>query len=445
MQSVSSIGKRLIVAFLSLLSFVIETKGQDNSPWSRYGLGDMVPSAAVTNRGMGHVAAAYSDFQTINFVNPASYAQIGSKRAVLDIGLDINSRTLRNNRGASFNSKNAYIPYLAGGFQIKPEKSKTSWGMAFGLRPLTKVNYNIQSGGKMASGDSLMSYYEGNGGSYQAFLGTAIGRKNFSIGINGGYRFGTKDYTTRVEIYNDTAFDRYTSGKKEIRNNFGSMFVELGMQYVIPLSKKSNLNLGAYGSLRSSLRTNRSENYQSYTLSNDLLTELRLDSVYESGAIKGNIQYPSYFGVGFLFDTEGKGRLNIGADYVRYNWADYRYFNEKDLMQNSWQVHVGTQYLPDVKGVSRNYWSQVLFRAGVHLQREPFTVMGNLKSYGFTIGAGLPIRKYSYAEMNRSNVVNTALEIGQRSDRTSLLRENYFRFTVGFSLSDIWFIKRKYD
>jgi hypothetical protein len=37
------------------------------------------------------------------------------------------------------------------------------------------------------------------------------------------------------------------------------------------------------------------------------------------------------------------------------------------------------------------------------------------------------------------------LELGQRGNSSSIVKENFFRLAVGFSMSDIWFIKRKYD
>ena len=56
---------------------------QENSPYSRYGLGDLVPSASITSRSMGGIAAGMSDYdkrydlkfqypksQTINFLIP---------------------------------------------------------------------------------------------------------------------------------------------------------------------------------------------------------------------------------------------------------------------------------------------------------------------------------------------------------------------------------------
>lgn len=452
MQSVRSIGKRVLVLFVLSSAIVVPALSQDNSPWSRYGLGDIVPSGNVANRGMGGLSAAYSDFQTINFVNPASYSRFGPQRAILDLGLDINSRKLSNNKGSTYTSNNAYIPYLASGFQIKPQKAKYDWGLAFGLRPLTKVSYSIQSGSRLASGDSVQNIYEGNGGTYQAFIGSAIGIKNFSIGFNTGYRFGSKNYITRVGIYNDTVPDRYRTGRKVVRNNFGAPFVELGVQYRIKLSgdtatrNYSSLHLGAYTSLQSKMKTTRDEMYETYFVVDEAGNETRIDSVSEVKNIKGDIIYPSTYGFGVLYDASGKGNLRIGADVEISNWGSYRYYGTQDNMQNSWKLKAGGQFIPDLSGRSKSYWGQVVYRAGFHLGTEPYTVNGELSNYGITLGIGLPIKRYSFAEFNRNNIINAAFELGQRGNRsTSLLRENYVRFTVGFSLSDIWFIKRKYE
>nr|WP_294908548.1 hypothetical protein [uncultured Lacibacter sp.] len=451
MQSVSTIGKRVSLVFVLSLSIISSTFSQDNSPWSRYGLGDIVPTGNVANRGMGHIGAAYNDFQTINFINPASYRRFGLQRSILDIGIDVNSRKLSNNKGNSYTSNNAYIPYLAAGFQVKPTKSKVDWGVAFGLRPATKVSYNIQSGGRMPSGDSTVTLYEGTGGSYQAFLGTAIGIKNFSIGVNGGYRFGTADYTTRVNIFNDTAIGRYRSGQKKIRNRFGAPFAEVGVQYMIKLKvdtankKTSLLHLGAYTSLESNMRGTRDELFETFLIDQSSGSDTQLDSVSEVSNIPTRILYPSTYGFGFMYEHEGNSSLRIGADYVMSKWGNYRYDGNKDNLQDGWQVKLGGQIIPDITGRSKSYWSQVMYRAGFNYGLEPYTIDGNMKSYGITFGAGFPIKRFTYQEINKSNIVNTAFEFGQRGNRTALLRENYFRFTIGFSLSDIWFIKRKYD
>jgi hypothetical protein len=55
----------------------------------------------------------------------------------------------------------------------------------------------------------------------------------------------------------------------------------------------------------------------------------------------------------------------------------------------------------------------------------------------------LPVRRSFYT--NQYTAINAAFEIGQRGNRDNFLRENFWRLSVGFNLSDIWFNPRKYD
>jgi hypothetical protein len=193
------------------------------------------------------------------------------------------------------------------------------------------------------------------------------------------------------------------------------------------------------------MKTTRDELFESFFPVDQAGTTQRVDSVFEQKGISGTIEFPSYYGFGFMYDRLDNYKLTISADYVLNNWSEYSYYGQKDLLRNSTQFKMGAQFVPDITGTSKNFWSGVIYRTGFLLTREPYTVTGDMNSYGITFGAGFPIKKYSYAEINRSNIVNTSLEFGQRNNRNSPLRENYFRFTVGFSFSDIWFIKRKYD
>ena len=43
------------------------------------------------------------------------------------------------------------------------------------------------------------------------------------------------------------------------------------------------------------------------------------------------------------------------------------------------------------------------------------------------------------------SVLNLAFQLGKRGSSANSFQENYYQFTVGYSLSDIWFNKRKYD
>jgi hypothetical protein len=94
---------------------------QDNSPYSRYGIGDLVPPTNIASRSMGGISAGYTDVLSVNFNNPASYSsfqankelksnKLTSGRAVLDIGLNFDNRTLAEpNNPVKFKASNALL------------------------------------------------------------------------------------------------------------------------------------------------------------------------------------------------------------------------------------------------------------------------------------------------------------------------------------------------
>jgi hypothetical protein len=72
-------------------------------------------------------------------------------------------------------------------------------------------------------------------------------------------------------------------------------------------------------------------------------------------------------------------------------------------------------------------------------------VKNKLPQLGLSFGMGLPIANYNRLAPGQATLLNLALEYGKRGNNDNLLKENMFRLSVGFSLSDIWFVKRKYE
>src|SRR6476620_11694744 len=129
--------KFLIPSLFSLVAFT-SLNAQDNSPYSRYGLGNQTPRTNVVNRGMGGVSAAYvgtylgyaqggyygdstafTEVTSVNYNNPASFSafqanmeqrsgKVASGRVILDVGVSIGSRKLAEpNTPLSFTSSDA--------------------------------------------------------------------------------------------------------------------------------------------------------------------------------------------------------------------------------------------------------------------------------------------------------------------------------------------------
>jgi len=396
---------------------------------------------------MGGIAGGVVDYQSINFTNPASYSNITN--TIFDIAAEADFRTLkRSNPASKFTSANSYFSYLQLGFPLTTPKmfrDSIRWGMSFGLRPVSKINYKIEKNERLTGIDSLNTLYEGSGGVNQAFIGTALRIKNFSVGINLGYMFGNKDYSTKLAFINDTI--TYYSSNSANKTNFGGFFVSGGMQYELVLNKDKKgeaariLRLGLHGNLKHSIKASRDDIRE--TISYDANGGFyQIDSVFEQKDIKGKITFPAQMGIGFSY--LGKHWV-YGADFEMGNWDSYRYYGQAEDVQNNWMIRAGAQYLPAKENTtSKKYFSFVKYRAGFYYGSDYLKVNKNRPEYGFTLGTGMPLTSIRRLR-DEYVVLNTALEIGNRGNKQTNLRENIVRFSVGISMNARWFRKPKYD
>ena len=432
---------------------------QENSPYSRYGLGDLTPNHNVFTRGMGGISAGVADFITfntlklpnsnsINFTNPASLSTI--RNTIFDVGTEVDYRILKStNPAKKFTSANTYVSYLQLAFPLttpKMAKKGMSWGMSLGLKPVSKINYKIAKNERVAGIDSLNTLFEGNGGVNQANLGTGFKYKNFSIGINAGYMFGSKDYSTKLTFINDSTY--YYISNSENKTTFGGFFINGGIQYDLPLAKDAknnvtkNLRLGVYGNLQQNLNAS-SDLIREIIIFDQNGNQFQLDSVYEDN-VKGKIKYPAMVSVGAVYQDVN---WLVGADVEYGNWANYRYLGQTDQVQNNWTVRVGTQYYPanENKPV-RKYFNYVKYRAGFYYGPDYIKTNVNRPEYGFTIGTGMPLTSIKRLNPYAGYVIlNTALEFGSRGNKQTNLRESLVRFSIGVSMNASWFQKPKYN
>lgn len=417
---------------IAILIFRQSASSQDNSPYSRYGLGNTLPGQNIMNRGMGGLASAYADYNTVNFTNPASYAEL--KVTSFDIGLDYTSRTLRGTNPPRRYTSNNLVPSY---FQLGLPLSKTKlWGMNIGLRPVTRINYDILIKTRMQNVDSVNYNYSGTGGTYQAFTGFAYGNKIFNIGFNVGYMFGSKEYSTRLSFINDTVFYKATNSSDSTR--FGGLFINGGVQFKFKLANKVTMRLGAHGELKSQMRAVRNITRQTIDYSATNGTSV-IDSIYKGDNELGTIIYPATWGAGLIFQHETDWMFGAEVNYGR--WSDYRYFGVTDNLVNNWTIRLGGQIIPNYQ--SESYWSRVAYRFGASFGPDNINLNKKVPQYSFSLGAGLPVRRNVYT--NQYTLINTSFEFGFRGNRENDLRENLFKLSLGLNLGDIWFNKPKYQ
>ncbi len=406
---------------------------------------------------MGGLSAAYADGaygnvgQSVNFGNPATFGTF--YMTTFDLGVTIDGRTLRSQSpGGKFNSTNFIPSYLSLGLPLNRVKG---WGMAFGLKPLSKINYSVHSLERTA-GDSLQTLYEGSGGMNQVFVGVGKTWKKLSLGFSTGYNFGNKEISTKKNFINDTV--QYYSSNSATNTSFGGMFFTGGLQYEITLSQKINslaqstenylLRFGFSGTLQQNL--NATLNTERKTFTNTIAGDVKVDSIFYQENVKGTIELPGTYAAGITFhktsvNSRGSFEMwSIGAEYTSAKWSKYRFYGQPDRLADSWQFKLGAQFTPN-PFANRVYWNVVNYRAGVFIGKDYLDPDGNgLKQFGVSFGAGLPLRKWN-SYNDQFTVINTAMQFGKRGSSVNNVTESYIQFSLGFSLSDIWFVKRKYD
>ncbi|MBR0361273.1 MAG: hypothetical protein IIX35_02740, partial [Paraprevotella sp.] len=157
----------LLVATLHLSA---QTNGT-NSPYSRFGLGNLKEASQGFNKGMGGVALGFRDGGLLNKQNPASYSAIDSLAFIFDLGMSLQSSKFKSG-GNSVNTLNTSLDYIHAGFRLR-----SGIGFTFGFMPYTSMGYNFSEKKKLSndfiSGNSreYVNQYLGNGGIHEVFVG----------------------------------------------------------------------------------------------------------------------------------------------------------------------------------------------------------------------------------------------------------------------------------
>ena len=129
-------------------------------------------------------------------------------------------------------------------------------------------------------------------------------------------------------------------------------------------------------------------------------------------------------------------RLTIAVDFERqcmssalYNGAEGRYSGLQDKNRYAF----GVEYRHNPMG--RKYVERMLWRAGVNVQDEYLVSIG-AKRVTASIGIGFPL-------WTIGTVINTTIEYSHRGSEATGLVDNSLRFTIGASIAESWFFKRK--
>lgn len=419
--------QRLINACLfCIMATITMAQTSTNSPYTRYGLGELSDQHFGNSKAMGGIAYGLRNGLQVNAANPASYTAIDSLTFIFDIGLSLQNANFKEN-GVSTNAKNSSFDYIAMQYRLCKRM-----GMAIGFLPYSTVGYNmsqVNSINKDEYGENIESYhtYTGEGGLQQVFAG--LGFKvfdNFSIGANFSYLYGDITYSTTTEFNNTNAFSSVRAQALSI----SSYKLDLGAQYTQKFGQKHVINLGASYSYGHELN---GEGYY-YTQTYDNNSTLQSQT---GDTIRNAFSIPHTFGVGFTYVYNNK--LTVGMDYTLQKWADCKYFNEEGKYSDRTKVSLGAEYIHRYQG--RSFWDNVRYRAGLHYAEPYAKVNGKegAREYGASFGFGIPM-------FRSKSILNISGQYVKISPKVKgMLKENYLRLNIGLTFNESWFMKYKVE
>jgi hypothetical protein len=433
------IKKSLLTSSIILLSIYFSF-GQTitNSPYTRFGIGEIDRGGFGMNRAMGSLSTGLRKQNQINYLNPASFSAQDTMSFIFDVGISGTSKTLSNNT-LSTEYQNFYFDHLAISFPLQ-----RWWFTSIGIVPYSRIGYNIQSERLVPELDTVnaINNYYGNGGINQVYLGNSfVIFKGLSLGINLSYLFGS------LEQYNVLSLDLKDSYSTINTNKItlNKFTYDIGLQYNNMIGEKYFYNIGfVYSSKIKFNGTNKSttlmaENfiYWDINILDYLAISSNLADTITSKTINNyKVEIPAKYSFGFSSGI--KDKLTLGFDFSMQDWSNIESLNLSENFAKDMTYNFGIEYIPN-KFALRNYFNLINYRAGFYYNTGYLKFDNNqISTYGITFGVGLPIT-------NKTSI-NLFGMYGQRGTlNNDLVKEEFYLFGINLTLYDFWFYKSKFQ
>lgn len=416
----------LCALLLTMVTGMAIAQNNTNSPYTRYGYGDLSDQSFGNSKAMGGIAFGLRDGAQINPLNPASYTAIDSLTFLFEGGVSLQNMNISGG-GVKLNAKNSSFDYLAMQFRLHPRIA-----MSIGLLPFSNVGYSV-SDSKVDNGVSQTRSFTGDGGLHQLYGGIGVKvLKNLSLGVNASYFWG--DITrTRTIIYPATS-ESY-SYIQQMGVSISDYKLDFGAQYTLDFDKKHSMTIGAVFSPKHKLNND-------YTVTTQVSTT-------NSNNLDATLELPNTFGVGFTYNYDK--RLTVGVDYSLQQWSKAKFgvntsdgdvredFNKTYTYCDRHKISVGAEYIPNLMG--RSYLSHIKYRLGAYYTTPYYKIGGKeaTREYGVTAGFGLPVPR------SRSILSVSGQFVRISGQEAAFVNENIFRVSIGLTFNERWFFKRRVE
>lgn len=418
------INKKGLFSILIFTQITVFAQNNTNSPYTRYGYGELGNRSFGAGRGMGGIGYGLRSSKQINPMNPASYSSMDSLTFIFDFGA-MGQLSWFDDGTNKQNDMNGNVEYMAMQFPLA-----RSLAMSVGILPFSHVGYSYGTQ-ESTNGLEYINTYNGTGGISELYAGVSydLWKKRLSIGANIGYLFGNITHNRYSVASSSGSYSLSLAQILKVKD----FRYDIGLQYTHPLNKTDKLVLGVVFSPKKTLKTT---SYSQMVLGT---SSSELDTIHNSNQSFG---IPNSLGFGFTYIKGPK--LTLGADVLYEQWGDVKYFDSKDGFQDRTRFALGGEFTPDVIG--RSYLKRIRYRGGVHYSNsyQKFVVSDTnqkegYKEYGVNVGLGFPL-------IDNRSFLNLSFEYVKVSpDVKTMVKEQYFRFAINYTFNELWFFKRKME
>lgn len=460
--------KAIFLSLLMLVSLPMLVSAQSSSinaysPYSMYGMGELLTPGTAQMRAMGGVGIALRNYGQINPVNPAAASIAPQKSFLFDVGFDathyrnsqlkydaqdaVASKAMAVYNGANIHSISLVFPLAK------------RMGFSFAISPYSSVGYNIktteQNEDVWADIGRVRYGHNGEGDISEVKLSYGWAPwQRLSFGIAAKYYWGgvTRNYQA-VAVDVVTGSGVYASTKGTDRYVVNNIKFQLGVQWNPIETENRILTVGATYDFGGELKPKR----ESYIYTDDIINSIKPNPVRDN--ISGlELRVPHQLGVGIFYRSR---TMAWGADYIYSAWGSDNVNKQENSTLTTVDVRyvdthtlkLGFEITPRSNDV-RNYLNRIAYRVGARVGNYYQSFCGErVNTFALTAGMGLPLKIWGIS------TINVGFEYGHSSSKNpivvnghkvGLMRQNTFKFTLGFSLfsadtSDYWFVKQKYD
>lgn len=449
---------KLVVAAAALLPFAAMAQTSSInafSPYTMYGIGELNTPGTLPMRSMGGVGVAMRSSGTVNLLNPAAYSAAPQKTFLFNFGLEgqnyYNAQTVNG-----VGKKTAYNTFNFHDIAFQMPLAK-KLGLGFSVTPYSSVGYRIKGDHPFSVDDPVWGnvgrvqyVYEGEGDITEVKLGVGWEVfKNFSVGIAAQYYWGDIDRNYTMTPTPITGEGTFLPMVGKDNYSVSSIKGQVGVQWNAIVNTKRVLTLGAAFDFGGNLNP---EVIQRKYLGDLFNTTVQGDTTHLALVLPRQLQ------VGAFYQT---AKWTVGVDYVYQNWGgrnsrvEYTGVSSADTKPyavaytNVNMVKVGVEFTPRRDDI-RHFLKRWSYRAGFRYGNYNQTFGGQkLSQYAVTLGVGIPVKLWAVSG------IDFGVEYGRRgynvADRLGLVRQQYFKFAIGFTLfagsenHEYWFLRPKYD